>query len=859
MARNIESPGVQINEIDLSFNTSLPIGTNILVHGFAPQGPTLELVNVTSKSELEQIYGSPTTEAERYFYNSCGEILNSQANLIVNRLPYGDGTGAGFGDKYTGLFFPVTGFESSPDGSPTINVYTNSATENILTGINLVTQNEFFASAIPNITSEYSIQNVDTLVLTLSTQNHGVINFKTAYQISPNFYKLSSNLNLSDPDYGNGEINVVDGSYNLTIPNVNTGSAIISATYHQRVLSGVVSEQKASYDFSNKFLIGEPTLIILSETEYIDIQSGQIAWSTDGHLLGKGPASPSALGNCGFIVLNKSKVSTDDISQGYYLSIIDSHSVDVNGSPQYDSIKKVNSVNRNLPSGWFNLSQDILGNYLTGSITENPNSISEVMESGYQYDFSLPSYNDSLIIGLFRLRTSNSSQNENKLYLSYTEKYVGSLDENDIERVNPRSLQQESFFLGKTMNEASNFIDIVVNPNIAKKGNWVQGGTGRIGYVEVAENAKAAYSLGQFISTRGKDDNKIVGNVPLKLEKALMLAENKDLVDVDVVVEAGLGTVYSYAYLANPQDPQGFDPYMSIRTHIEDLKDQDSGLSSPAAQSYLAVHGRLQNFVAETRKDCMLISDPLRGIFVQGENFKVIQDKNRNFSQDIYWPLKNLYGSANSNYVASYANWVKAFDAASGQFAWMPFSGYQASIIARMDTNTQPWFAPAGLENGIVRNIVDIAINPTQKQRDLLYKIGLNPVVYFPRDAYTVWGQKTLQAKPSAFDRINVRRLFLTLEKATLRLTRYFVMQPNTVFTRTRLVNYLKPIFDIAKQNEGVYDYLLVCDERNNTPDVIDRNELVLDIYIKPVRTAEFILVNFIATRTGADFNELIR
>jgi phage tail sheath protein FI len=120
------------------------------------------------------------------------------------------------------------------------------------------------------------------------------------------------------------------------------------------------------------------------------------------------------------------------------------------------------------------------------------------------------------------------------------------------------------------------------------------------------------------------------------------------------------------------------------------------------------------------------------------------------------------------------------------------------------------------------------------------------------------WGQKTLQKKPSAFDRINVRRLFLTLEKSTRDLMKYFVFQPNTVFTRTRAVNILTPVFDIAKNNEGVYDYLIVCDERNNTPDVIDNNEMQVDIYLKPVRTAEFILVNFYATRTSQNFSELI-
>jgi len=119
-------------------------------------------------------------------------------------------------------------------------------------------------------------------------------------------------------------------------------------------------------------------------------------------------------------------------------------------------------------------------------------------------------------------------------------------------------------------------------------------------------------------------------------------------------------------------------------------------------------------------------------------------------------------------------------------------------------------------------------------------------------------GQKTLQTKPTAFDRINVRRLFLTLERATQAALKYFVFEPNTEFTRTRLKSVIAPIFEFAKNTEGLYDYEIVADERNNTGDVIDNNELIVDIYLKPVRAAEFILVNFIATRTSQNFQEII-
>ena len=274
--------------------------------------------------------------------------------------------------------------------------------------------------------------------------------------------------------------------------------------------------------------------------------------------------------------------------------------------------------------------------------------------------------------------------------------------------------------------------------------------------------------------------------------------------------------------------------------------------------NYHAVFSRFETFCAHQRKDCLLIADPIRHIFVRGENSLVLSDHNKSFSQYIYNALRHNLELANSSYACTYGNWVKVNDPYAGMNVWIPFSGFAAANMAQTDANFQPWYAPAGFTRGRVRNALAMAITPKQKERDQLYKISINPVAFFPNDGFTIYGQKTLQRQPSAFDRINVRRLFLFLEKATKSTVKYFVFEPNTLFTRTRVINTLQPIFDLAKNSEGLYDYMIVCDRRNNTGDVIDRNELIIDIYLKPVRAAEFILVNFIATRTSANFSELI-
>jgi phage tail sheath protein FI len=275
--------------------------------------------------------------------------------------------------------------------------------------------------------------------------------------------------------------------------------------------------------------------------------------------------------------------------------------------------------------------------------------------------------------------------------------------------------------------------------------------------------------------------------------------------------------------------------------------------------NYKTIANRYIKFCQTLRKDCLVVLDNLRYIFVQGNNVKVLDDKaNKYFSKHIYWPLRHLFNTINSSYACTYGNWVKVQDPASNRQVWVPASGFVAAAMANTDSNFQPWWAPAGFTRGILSNINDVAFMPKQKHRDQMYKIGINPIAMFPNDGFVIFGQKTLQSKPSAFDRINVRRMFLYAERAVRNTIKYFVFEPNTLFTRQQVLNVLTPIFERIKQTQGLYDYMIVCDDRNNPPDVIDQNEMVVDIYLKPVRSAEFILVNFYATRTSQDFSELI-
>ena len=202
------------------------------------------------------------------------------------------------------------------------------------------------------------------------------------------------------------------------------------------------------------------------------------------------------------------------------------------------------------------------------------------------------------------------------------------------------------------------------------------------------------------------------------------------------------------------------------------------------------------------------------------------------------------------------SGWKYQYDRYNDLYRWVPLNGDVAGLAARTDFVADPWFSPAGFSRGQIRNVVKLAYSPDKTDRDNLYKSGINPVVSFPGQGTVLFGDKTLLSKPSAFDRINVRRLFIILEKSIASAARFQLFEFNDDFTRAQFVNLVEPFLRDVKGRRGVTDFKVVCDETNNTGEVIDRNEFVADIFVKPARSINFIQLNFVATRTGISFEE---
>jgi phage tail sheath protein FI len=265
------------------------------------------------------------------------------------------------------------------------------------------------------------------------------------------------------------------------------------------------------------------------------------------------------------------------------------------------------------------------------------------------------------------------------------------------------------------------------------------------------------------------------------------------------------------------------------------------------ASSYTTVQQYAIDSIAAARKDCIAFISPPQSGIVGGATPEIA----------IATWINTTLNRA-STYAVADCGWKYQFDKYNNVYRWIPLNGDIAGLCVRTDQTRDPWFSPAGVNRGAIKNVVKLAWNPTQAQRDYIYPIGVNPVVSFPGQGTILYGDKTLITQPSAFSRINVRRLFIVLEKAIATASKFALFELNDEFTRAQFIAIVEPFLRDVKGRRGIYDYRVVCDTTNNTPEVIDGNRFIGDIYIKPARSINYIQLNFVAVRTGVSFSEIV-
>jgi phage tail sheath protein FI len=269
-----------------------------------------------------------------------------------------------------------------------------------------------------------------------------------------------------------------------------------------------------------------------------------------------------------------------------------------------------------------------------------------------------------------------------------------------------------------------------------------------------------------------------------------------------------------------------------------------------ASGSFTANNFQLANYlidnIVETRKDCVAFITPDDGI--------VYGNKGNEALALVAW--RNVIND--SSYAVIDSGYKYQYDRYNDVYRYIPSNGDVAGLCVRTDSTRDPWWSPAGFNRGQIKNVINMRYNPSKADRDVIYPKGINPIVSFPGQGTVLYGDKTAQSKPSAFDHINVRRLFIVLEKAIATAAKFTLFEFNDAFTRAQFKSLITPYLRDVQSRRGITDFLVVCDETNNTPERIDRNEFWGDIYIKPARSINYIQLNFVAVRTGVQFSEVV-
>lgn len=451
-------------------------------------------------------------------------------------------------------------------------------------------------------------------------------------------------------------------------------------------------------------------------------------------------------------------------------------------------------------------------------------------------------------IGIVVLKMYIDEGNENKIGFLPVESFIGSLNKYETD-INTRA----TVFIDNIVNTNSNYIRCFSNVEFAQDNT-----------AKLTKNDRASTFIisNQNITSLGLYEKDCLKKISVKtsINKAIdkIFDNNKDLntIDIDLVVDSGVSNIAQYIKSVYGDNfgryridtPEAFNFKLNTREDVNE---------------WYTVINKYDNFCKNTRKDCMFIADGLRPLCVKG-NSKVIRDTNhKNTIQNtILKNIKQMSGLINTSYGAGYCDWFYTIDASvnstANNYFWCPPSIKNAGIYLYTDTYSNYWMAPAGLNRGRVSNdVVDIAFNPDQNESDYIYNNNWNYSVSYPLNGIVVEGQRTFQKNKTAFDRVNVRRLFLGLEKRVRYIAKFFKYEGITDYLMMRFRDSLTPIFEDVKNKGGIRDYYIICDQRNNNANTIDNNELHCTIAVRPDKSLEFILLSFICTNQSANVQEV--
>ena len=850
-SRKIQSPGIELNEIDRSqygkVDNSLPNSPTVFTTGFASKGEDYSLQWIDSKSTLDETYGQPTNEFERYFYDSIYEVLNRGGTCIATKLPY---INDAFG-KYNYIDFSV---ELCSMVSSKISVnneyYTVYEFQNALSSV--IDELKNLKNVEHRLTDDFDIGTINQMAYALSSIIQKYLSFENDSEFSDEFQfdtlrhlfdGLSSFINkyIDETDmfalYANDNnltsyLNIVDKKLRNTVSSYGKMGEMAEL---DRLLTNETNVQKNTiriYDITRS-----------QYEQYKDIEHSFISSQNDSHsndFLGIVPVIVTPANALFFQnMLDFSFIQSNREKFSQLNNFTSMHNANVNNS----GISAVsNKLLIPMASIYENVNQNIkeysYDETIQWTSQESLSRRASMTFPDINYDGPSHFKQDHLKkIGIAVFKAFRDTDNNDKINFSLVENFVGSLDPSARDPIT-----QSSIFIDNVVNSSSQFINVF--SNVSQK---MLDAASTIAMCE-----QTAISMG-FYKASCRKVISYVKSIMQALTKVLDLASNKNTLPLDIVVDAGMSNI---AWIAKQ-----FNHDMTIdvdeKPDIADYASLKFNEANKDVTGWKAVLKKFDDFVKYIRKDCMFIADGLRPFCLDG-NVKIVRKTapQNTVATAVVPKLKYMTNTFDSSYTAGYCNWFYQQDHSSSDYIWMPPSIKAVGVYIYCDTYFQPWSAPAGLTRGVLNDVVDVAFVPNEDEAGKIYNAQWNYAMNYPIDGIVVEGHKTFQSQRTALDRVNVRRLLLYLEKRSVQIARRFVYEGNTPYLRQLFVDTLRPVFEDAVLRDGLREYAIKCDDELNTDQVIENNELRCRIAVKPVKCVDFIVIDLIATRQNADVTE---
>lgn len=860
--RRYNAPNVEYNEIDRSqyglINDGAAVGTMTFFTGFADKGDDYDAKYSRSLQDFVNTYGYPTNEAERYFYNAAQEVFSHGGRIVTAKIPYDNDSK----DKLAYTVYSSSGVKPMTDSELSV---LSSVDPTITSYIELNSvEKEFFQNYLS------CVGPVDrTGLMTMEEYDSLLVGSQRPKENSLFIVDTARNRYSKDP-------NVVDLLSNETDSYLGFVPVIVSpwnAFFFQNLIE---LSSEVPIDIDELKEDGSENLAnVVRKIDEIIREANDLKTLVSFNIVRRFQSIP----NTGYVLSDNfgEELDSDDILETALQLVEDIEELKEDGSEDCRHIvSKVNELARYLNYlKKYYFGEDVSEGGILSSTMNNMPPLSTVYSHFAQPLASSETVSETVSkiaasffpsirylteerldrtylkqIGIVVFRMVSDPSNDGLINFVPVESYVGSLDRGAKDLVTGKNL-----FIDDIVNNSSQTINVFSNFVFHDLATVSYGNQGKDRQVVSTELDKASTikiadqtvtSLGFFNSQCSKFISEKI--IEESLDMILDNCKDPERVPMDIIVDAGTSNVAQY--IAS-NDTVFYDPEF-------DTEDSYS-LNASTISTWKKILKKFDDFARYVRKDCIFVADGPRQFCLVGNQKIIRKSAPRNTIAKNLIPKVKYMSGINSSYSAGYCNWFRCIDSTSQDYFWCPPSIKAAGVYLYTDRYANTWDAPAGDNRGQIQDAYDVAFSPTVEEAQSFYEQQWNYAVSYPINGIVLEGQKTFQVDKTALDRVNVRRLCLAIKKGIKDIARWFKYEKITDYEMARFRDQLNEFLQKVQLNQGISEYYLKLDRENNTDETIERNELHAAIAIRPIKTAEFIIIDSIIVNQSANLEEVMQ